>query len=545
MTIDSSIAERSRQLGVQPDQVRDELQRIIAHKALKSDRHKKFLKYIVEEQLADRGNRIKAYTIATEVFERGHDFDPAADPIVRVEAGRLRRALDIYYQTAGKNDPLRIEIPKGGYLPEFHLTDSTRSGVIDNTNTTPPPEPVSNFQTVLVLPFQYKGESPTFEYFADGLSEEIVIALSQYKELNVVFGNVSSILESGTQDIANLSKKLNVRFSLTGTVRINDDILRVSIRLLDIAANKLIMGRQYEYPNNTANLFTIQKDITSQVAVSIADIYQGAIPKILTLETRDDVGLNSYEAMLRVHNYNKCFSAETYHKARAAVHEAVKNEPESALAWAALSEILCDGYTHHFSNDNYDTAVTRAVNAARRAISLERSCDYAYWALALAGIAARDTKIVISASESLLELDPSPSYRALAGWCMALAGQWERGLEILDRNKRVMQLYLGWLHHAPFLNYYRQGQYENALNEAMKINVPMLVWDPVERAAALGQLGDTEKARVAIDEIIALHPDFIDDPRRYLYCYIMQDNLVDHVIEGLIKAGLPEKASTS
>ena len=537
-----ALADEPKKSGITSEKVRSELDKINEGGAIKSDRHKRFLSYIIEETLAGRSNHIKAYSIATEVFERGDDFDSVSDPIVRVEAGRLRRALEHYYLTAGINDSLRITIPKGGYLPDFHMTDSKQPHETDKTETTLTPEPASDLHTVLVLPFQYQGELPEFEYFADGLCEEVVIALSQYKDLNIIFGDVSVISDFDTEDPVNISQKLNARFALMGMVRVNEDILRVSIRLLDAAANKQIMGRQYEYPNNTANLFAIQNDITSQVALSIADTYEGVIPKILAFEMKGtDTELTSYDAMLRVHYYNQSFSKETYHQARMAAELAVKSDPENALAWAALSEMLCDGYTHNFSSDNRDTSITGALNAARRAVSLDRSNDYVYWALALAAMAARDTKTVISASESLLELEPPPSYRAFAGWCLSLAGQWERGLKILDQNKKIMQLYLGWLHHAPFLNYYRQGQYENALNEATKMNVPMLVWDPLERAAACGQLGDRDNARMAIDEIISLRPDFIDDPRRYLNCYIMQDELVDHVIEGLIKAGCPIK----
>lgn len=543
MADSKALAEEPKKSGVTPEKVRSELDKIKESGAIKSDRHKRFLSYIIEETLAGRSDHIKAYNIATEVFERGYDFDAVSDPIVRVEAGRLRRALEHYYLTTGCNDSLRITIPKGGYLPEFHMTDSKQPYETNKTEKTPTPEPAGDLHSVLILPFQYQGEQPDFEYFADGLCEEVVIALSQYKDLNIIYGDVSTISDSDTQDTVSISQKINARFSLTGMVRVNEDMLRVSIRLLDAAANKQIMGRQYEYPNNTANLFVIQNDITSRVALSIGDVYEGAIPKILTLELKGtDKELTSYDAMLRVHYYNQSFSEETYQQARVAAELAVKIDPENALAWAALSEMLCDGYTHNFSNDNFETSITGALNAARRAVSLNRSSDYAYWALALAAMAARDTNTVIGASESLLELEPPPSYRAFAGWCLALAGQWERGLKILAQNKKIMQLYLGWLHHAPFLNYYQQGQYEYALDEAVKMNVPMLVWDPLDRAAALGQLGDRDNAIMAVNEIILLHPDLIDDPRRYLNCYIMQDELVDHVIEGLIKAGCPIKS---
>jgi len=84
-----------------------------------SDRNRRFLAYIVEETLAGRGDRIKAYNVALTAFDRTDDFDPQTDPIVRIEASRLRRALEHYYLTAGKADPLRIEIPKGSYVATF------------------------------------------------------------------------------------------------------------------------------------------------------------------------------------------------------------------------------------------------------------------------------------------------------------------------------------------------------------------------------------------------------------------------------------------
>jgi hypothetical protein len=76
-----------------------------------------FLRFVVEEKLADRGDRLKAFSIACEVYGRDENFDPRSDTIVRVDAGRLRHRLASYYKSAGCNDPVRIDVPKGGYSP--------------------------------------------------------------------------------------------------------------------------------------------------------------------------------------------------------------------------------------------------------------------------------------------------------------------------------------------------------------------------------------------------------------------------------------------
>ena len=103
-----------------PDEVRAQLARILGSpEFVVPERSRGFLRYVVEETLAGRAERLKGYTIAVEVFERDASFDAQADPVVRIEAGRLRRALERYYLVAGQADPVLIEIPKGGYVPVF------------------------------------------------------------------------------------------------------------------------------------------------------------------------------------------------------------------------------------------------------------------------------------------------------------------------------------------------------------------------------------------------------------------------------------------
>jgi adenylate cyclase len=109
------------------DLIRAQLGHILASRAFDaSRRNRAFLRFVVEESLAGRADRIKAYTIATSVLGRDEAFDPQADPIVRIEASRLRRSLERYYLIAGQDDPVRIHIPKGGYVASFQRLQSVR-----------------------------------------------------------------------------------------------------------------------------------------------------------------------------------------------------------------------------------------------------------------------------------------------------------------------------------------------------------------------------------------------------------------------------------
>lgn len=113
-------------------EVRQQLARILAGAAFRDSlRLTRFLAFIVEATLAGHSERIKAYTVAVEALSRNSDFDPQTNPIVRVEAGRLRSALARYYAEAGRNDPLAIELPRGAYVPVFRRRRTERASSKD------------------------------------------------------------------------------------------------------------------------------------------------------------------------------------------------------------------------------------------------------------------------------------------------------------------------------------------------------------------------------------------------------------------------------
>src|SRR5438067_9756074 len=126
--------------------VEDQLQRILASKLFaQSARMSRFLRVIVEHTLDGRADELKEYLIGTEVFDRGASYDPRVDPIVRVEARRLRSKLRSYYESDGASDELVIELPKGAYAPRFH---DNRAGAVAAESRQPP-----HAGSIAVLPF--------------------------------------------------------------------------------------------------------------------------------------------------------------------------------------------------------------------------------------------------------------------------------------------------------------------------------------------------------------------------------------------------------
>src|SRR3954467_277742 len=126
--------------SIPPQLIQDALQRVVASRDfMNSERKRRFLKFVVQETLAGRADRIKAYSIAVDVFDRDPSFDPVTDPVVRIEAGRLRRCLEHYYLAEGTADPVRITIPQGGYVPQFIMTEEAALPVAETAVDNGPP----------------------------------------------------------------------------------------------------------------------------------------------------------------------------------------------------------------------------------------------------------------------------------------------------------------------------------------------------------------------------------------------------------------------
>ncbi len=274
-------------------EVRDSVARILSSSTFAlSDRHRRFLAFVVDETLAGRGNRIKAYTIATSAFGRGSDFDPQQDSIVRIEAGRLRRALEYYYLTEGSADPLRILIPKGSYVPQFARPEAPPDpGHAPGVRTTP------RGPRVFVHPFEQDSGEDVFPGFGAAFTRQVVMGLTRFGTL-LVYGPVATRDHPGRPARTPVSGGIDTEFVLSGTVGIAGDVVTIDLLLQEAPDGRYVWTERFERDLAASEMRALRDEVASAIVGTLGQPYGVLFSRALDHDGDAPQWLGSYRAVL-------------------------------------------------------------------------------------------------------------------------------------------------------------------------------------------------------------------------------------------------------
>jgi len=430
-----------------PADIRDQLARITSSPEFpQGGRGPAFLTFVVEEALAGRAQRLKGYTIAVEVFKRSENFTQD-DPVVRIEAGRLRRSLERYYLVAGRHDPIRIDIPKGRYAPSFAWnvpiptaatsvpaeTDGDENRQTRRRNLWPILGPVGAFglaaliysasehidkaatwrgatksahePTLVIAPFANLGDGPQADLYTSGLTEELLTALPRFKEI-MVFGRETSKSLPPNVEASEIRGGLGARYLLAGGVRVSGSKVRVTARLLDTSDGAILWSQTYDDDLSSRELFVIQSDVASQVATAIAQPYGIIAQAAMASPPPDDLGV--YDCTLRFYAYRSELSQQTHLAARECLESVVARYPTYATAWAMSSIVYIDEDRFRFNlTPGQPTPLERALRSARRAVELEPGNTRALQSLMIALFFNQQLAEALQVGEEALAINPN------------------------------------------------------------------------------------------------------------------------------------------
>jgi TolB-like protein len=390
---------------------------------------------------------------------------------------------------------------------------------------------------VAVLPFKYSGGNPDLTALAEGLSEDIVTGLSRFSYLRVIARGSTVRYANQAVDLRTVGKELGARYVMEGTLRQAGTKLRLAVQLVDATTGAHLWAENYLHSFSPEAIFELQDELVPRIVATVADT-RGVLPQTMSeaLRSRPPDQLSPYEALLRSFAYFQRINQEEHAIVRAALERAVEQAPGHADAWAILSILYREEYTHEFNL--LPDPLGRAFAAARRAIEVAPSNHYGYHALASVLFFRRELQAFQSAAQRAITLNSMDGFTiAYMGMLMAYAGDWERGCALAGQARSLNPHHPGWYWFPPLFDAYRKGDYRIALEIALKVNMPGFWRTQFALAATYGQLGESEPARSAVQELLAIRPDFTIVARMELEKW-WDPELAEHLIDGLRKAGL-------
>lgn len=309
--------------GPADDQIRDALDKILDSKGFSnSERMRRFLRYTVGQTLRNQPDQLKEYAIGMEVFDRTAGYDPRVDSIVRVEARRLRSKLKAYYAGEGKEETIRISFRPGSYIPAIEGT-SAKVETEERVTISPDLRP-----SIAVLPFASLSScAAANDVFADGLTDELIHALSRLDQLRVVARTSAFVYKSKSVDVRTAGRELGVASLLEGSVRREGNRVRVTALLVDAASGFELWSGQFD--RELTSIFAIQEDLAAEICKVLRVHLSGAATQI--------VPLDAYQFYLEGLFYSSRATPANLRKGIEGFSRALIIEPRFAAAHAGLA----------------------------------------------------------------------------------------------------------------------------------------------------------------------------------------------------------------
>jgi serine/threonine-protein kinase len=378
----------------------------------------RFLGLVVTEMLEGRSNDLKEYRLGLEVFDRQESFDPGADPIVRVEARRLRAKLAKYYGSDGRYDDIVVELPKGGYVPSFRRREPASAE-----------SSVPAVKRIAVLPFVDLSGAVGGTCLADGLTWELIHGLTRIENLSVVAWNSAAQLRAeGIPEVAMIREKLQVQTVLAGSIRRFADRLRVVAQMIDTASGVYLWSETYERQVDDAA--DIQQEISEAIVATLR--IRLASPKS-NRRTPTAYNPEAYRLYLRGRGQWNQRTESGIREALESFQQAVALDMQFAAAYAGIADAYA--LLAEYGLEQPGQVMAQARAAAVRALEIDPSLGEAHCSLGLL-IALDEWKWAEAEAHFRRALDLNPGYATTHHWLacdfLPIFGRFEEAMREIE-----------------------------------------------------------------------------------------------------------------
>jgi TolB-like protein len=514
--------------------IREQLDRILNSGPFhQAQRRQRFLEYIVNEALAGRGERLKGYNIAQAVFDRTDTFDSNVDPIVRMEAGRLRDRLREYYDGDGLGDPIRIDLPKGTYTPHIEFSQAPtldprpdrpvpikQLGILaaivllvitaslwglSSWNFAPslPDKP-----SVAVLPFDNIGDDPKWDRLADGMTDDVITDLSSSKDLVVIARNSTELYKDKPIDIRQIGRDLNVKYVLEGSVQSMGDQIRVNAQLIEVASGGHVWSERYDRPAD--DLFVIQNDLTQRIAATLTGYVGGVVAQAERhlLKRKPPASLSAFDTYLLGIEAEYKVTKESLIEAEGLFRKALQLDPQLARAYVGLVDVQSYLVDYGFA-PSVEEALSKMMEAGEKAVQLDPDDGSTHYALGLAYTYHEKWEQALAEFGRAETLAPSDADLLLSiAWAISYFGDTARAVSLAERALALNPHYPDWYNQGLSAVYFFAERYDKSIKYGLLVKKPLAL-DYAFLAIAYAYLDRTGDAEAAAANVKKLDPSWI------------------------------------
>lgn len=464
------------------ENIRQQLRRILSSKAFRQvTRLHRFLEFIVEETLSGRGEKLKEFPIGVEAFGKESSFDPRMDPLVRVQARRLRSRLDRYYREEGQNDEIVIDLPKGGYEPIFQERSTasktrTLSSVLISQNT------------ILIRPYDDDSPEHNLGYFCNGLRHEIIHSLLELTGVRV------AAVSEFEQRRSDFSEQANAALIVGGSVRKSRNALRIMSHLIDSQTNYYLWSDFVEA--DPEDLLGAHEQVAQRIADRLRAELFGTGTSRLSRQEPDS--LTAYNLYRKGRFHLEQRTDQGLIKALECFDKAIQEDPQYAAAYSGLAD--AHGLLAHYGVLAPAAICTKAASNAAWAVLLDEESAEAHTSLGHVK-ATQDWDWRGAEHEFLRALSLNPRYATAHHWyamsCLVPIGRLDQALDHLQQAQALDPVSSIISRDLAIAHYYMRD-FEVALEHCD---------DTIEQnphyAAAFWTLGLVQDEREVFDEAIA------------------------------------------
>jgi adenylate cyclase len=398
-----------------------------------------------------------------------------------------------------------------------------------------PPLPLPDKPSIAVLPFVNMSADPEQEYFSDGITEEIITALSKTPKLFVIARNSSFTYKGKAVNLQKVGRELGVRYILEGSVRKSDERVRITAQLVDAMTGKHLWAERYD--RELKDIFALQDEITLKILNALqVKLTEG---EAFSATGKGTDNLEAYLKLLLAREYIRKYTKEGMAMARKLAEEAIALD--SDFPWPYLYVSASHIIDSMFGwSESPKQSLKLAEEMVQKALALDDSLGEGHAFLGRIHLTKRQYNQAISEGERAIVLAPNSDFvHAALAFTLHRVGRQEEAIGLYKKAIRLNPHAPNWYFWGLAGCYRMMGQYEEAVREHKK-NLqqhPERISDHIALAATYTLMGREEEARAEAEEVLRLHPKF--SVEHFVNQQMYKDQAdADHLIAALRKAGL-------